>query len=116
MVNPLPIRQLHLQGLPSNISKSKRHFFIIHILTPLYIFCVAKKEYPEFSGLKARKYPGQENPRRQVLIPRRQKFLEKQKCTEIVLKTTVKKPKILFANTMPKVGRRNSILTTVDIN
>ena len=91
-------------------------FCLIHILAPLCIFFVAKLEYLEFTGLKARKYPGQENPRRQILIPRREIFTEKEKKIEFTSKPILKKPNIVFINLMPKIENGGSSLTTVDIN
>ena len=84
-------------------------FCIIHVLAPLCIFYDATHKYPEFSGLKARKYPGQEKPRRQALIPRREKFMERPTLKQCVSKTRVRrrqggsKAKTVFISVLPGI-------------
>ena len=60
-------------------------FSIINILAPSAICYDARTNYPEFSGLKARRFPGQEAPRMGQIIPRR--YLEKHQITSRVLST-----------------------------
>ena len=79
-------------------------FLLIHVLSPLCIYYCAMRQYPEFNGLKARRFPGQEQPRRQVLIPRREIFIEKEKCEELNIKARARKkgaPKTVFIRVLP---------------
>ena len=46
-------------------------FIMIHLIAPLLIIVTATKEYPEFSDLKAHRYPGHEKPRKIKIEPRR---------------------------------------------
>ena len=46
-------------------------FSYINILAPLVICYIAHTHYPEFSGLEARRFPGQEKPRMGKIVPRR---------------------------------------------
>ena len=46
-------------------------FSIINILAPMIICYNAHTYYPEFRGLEARRFPGQEKPRMERIIPRR---------------------------------------------
>ena len=46
-------------------------FCLIHVLFPAAFLFTAYKEYPEFWGLQARRYPGQELPEQQLVQPRR---------------------------------------------
>ena len=57
-------------------------FCLVHILAPLCIFYHAMRHFPEFNGLKARNFPGQEKPRTQALIPKREFFTKKENCRE----------------------------------
>ena len=54
-------------------------FSILNILAPLVIYYIAWTQYPEFSGLRARRFPGQEKPRMGKILPRR--YLEHQIST-----------------------------------
>ena len=47
-------------------------FILIHIIAPYLIIRIANKEYPEFEGLLGKKFPGQEKPRSQPIIPMRE--------------------------------------------
>ena len=83
-------------------------FYLIHILAPLCIYYFASRQYPEFSGLKGRKYPGQEKPRRQVPIPRREILIGKPKLKEFLSKTNVRKQggsktKTVFISVLPEI-------------
>ena len=44
-------------------------FIITNILTPLAAIYAAGTEYPEFSGLRGRRFPGQKKPREQQILP-----------------------------------------------
>ena len=44
-------------------------FIITNILAPLAAIYVAVIEYPEFSGLRGRRFPGQKKPREQQILP-----------------------------------------------
>ena len=46
-------------------------FIMIHLIAPILIIVTATKEYPEFSDLKAHRYPGHEKPRKMKIEPRR---------------------------------------------
>merc|ERR1711954_52797 len=46
-------------------------FSIFSILFPLVIYYIGQTQYPEFSGLEARRFPGQEKPRVGKILPRR---------------------------------------------
>ena len=44
-------------------------FLITNILAPLAAIYAAGTEYPEFSGLRGRRFPGQKKPREQQILP-----------------------------------------------
>ena len=46
-------------------------FIIINVMAPLAIIHVARTEYSEFTGLRGRRFPGQEKPRVQPIVPYR---------------------------------------------
>ena len=46
-------------------------FLITNMLAPLTIDYLARREYPEYKGLQGRRFPGQEKPRAEPLLPDR---------------------------------------------
>ena len=46
-------------------------FLQVHILCPAVIIYSARQNLPEFTGLKANMYPGQEKPRTWMILPQR---------------------------------------------
>ena len=96
-------------------------FTLIHILAPLYIYYCATSQYPEFSGLKGRQYPGQQTPRRQVLIPRRENCMKKPELKESVTETRCRKKggsktNTIFITVLPRIREEQSEAETVKLD
>ena len=96
-------------------------FCLIHVLAPLCIFYFPTQHYPEFRGLKGRKYPGQEKPRRQDLTPKREIVREKENCNESEkmirgLKKGGTKPKCVSVGVLPTIKEEYSGLPIVYID
>jgi hypothetical protein len=43
-------------------------YILLQVMAPLFIIHFAMKDYPEFSGLKGKIFPGQEKPERLFLV------------------------------------------------
>ena len=96
-------------------------FILIHVLSPLCVYYCATQQYLEFKGLKARRYPGQENPRRQVVMPRRDNFIAKEKSEESGTKARARKKggsksKTVFITVMPIISEEHSGSPSVNVD
>ena len=48
-------------------------FLQLYLILPCWLIWIAHKHFPEFSGFEAKPYPGQQKPRTQAIVPRREK-------------------------------------------
>ena len=85
-------------------------------MAPLIVYYVASTEYPEFTGLKARTYPGQEKPRQQPIVPERRFGHEQGKDQTIRRKLRVRRElKSKYYQVLPRITEEGANFTTVDI-
>ena len=91
-------------------------FLSINVLAPLPIICAAKLQYPEFNGLKARRFPGQEKPRVEPKVPRRMSTVENDAVevkTSFITESSISSHSRSY---QPTIQRKVGFLTAIEIH
>ena len=89
-------------------------------MAPIIVYYVASSEYPEFTGLQARTYPGQEKPRQQPILPERRFSNSQAKTQRIKKKTRVEKQQVVrkkrqHNQILPRISEEVANFTIVEI-
>ena len=93
-------------------------FVLINVVSPLGICFAAIRQYPEFNGWEARRFPGQEKPRVQPKIPRRLSIIENN-CYRVQMSLITKSQEPIACHSRSyrhTFKREVSVLTIVEIH
>ena len=86
-------------------------FMITNIVAPLAVIYTAVIEYPEFSGLRGRRFPGQKKPREQPILPRGRIEIE-----QVLKNTAIIQPSSSFViSSSLSTNRQNPEIPAVEI-